>query len=170
MHYSQPIGGAFKNVVPNEAVFEQSSFSTDEEIYAAHEVEEPGIPIVLANTDLCTSESDIEPVFTAETVSQEVKKYSKVERIKMIGSEKEYYRKRAIDEVNGLQVVEHVLSGVESEQMKTIPKTYDELPVKLALHDFLQDENNINSTEHAQSEFRLMQETEKLVFRTFAPR
>lgn len=158
--YSQPIGGAFKNEVPDEAVFEQSGFSTDEEIYAAQEVEEPGIPIVLANTDLFTSESDVEPAFTAETVSQKVKNYPKVERIKMIGSEKEYYRKRAIDEVNGLQVVEHVLSGVESEQMKTIPKTYDDLPVKLALHDFLQVENKTNSTEHTQSEFRLMQETE----------
>lgn len=76
------------------------------------------------------------------------------------GGEKEYFRKRAMDEVTGLQMVEHVLSGVEREQMKVAPKPHDDLPVKLALHDFLQVGSDSESPEHAQSEFKLMQETE----------
>jgi hypothetical protein len=75
-------------------------------------------------------------------------------------NEKEYFRKRAMEEVTGLQMVEHVLSGVEREQMKIVPKPYDELPVKLALHDFMQVSQETKSSEHAQAEFRLMQETE----------
>ena len=91
---------------------------------------------------------------------EEAKKFPAVERTKIFGTEKEYFRKRAMDEVTGLQMVDHVLSGVEREQMKLVPKPYDDLPVKLALHDFLQVAHETNSTEHAQAEFRLMQETE----------
>lgn len=71
-----------------------------------------------------------------------------------------FYTSRATDEVSGLQLVEHVFSGVEREQMKTVPKPYDDLECKKALHAFLQVSADINSTEHAQAEFRLMQETE----------
>ena len=46
-----------------------------------------------------------------------------------IVNHKEYFRKRAIDEVAGLQMVDHVLSGVEREQMKLIPKPFDDIPV-----------------------------------------
>lgn len=74
--------------------------------------------------------------------------------------EREFYRQRAIDEVNGLQMVEQVLVSVEREQMKTVSKTYDDLEVKQALHDFLQVSNDVKSPNHAQAEFRLMQETE----------
>lgn len=74
--------------------------------------------------------------------------------------EKEFFRRRALDEVNGLQMVEHVLAGVEREQMKTVPKTYDDMQVKHALHEFLQIEEDSRSPQHAQAEFRLMQETE----------
>lgn len=72
----------------------------------------------------------------------------------------EFYRKRATDEVSCLQVVEHLLSGVEREQMNFVPKTYDDLEVKKSLHSFLQVSKDINSPEHAQTEFQLMQETE----------
>ena len=75
-------------------------------------------------------------------------------------SEKEFYRKRAMEEVTGLQMVEHVLAGVEREQMKLIPKTYDDLPVKKALHAFMQVSEDVKSIEHAHAEFSLMQETE----------
>lgn len=82
------------------------------------------------------------------------------EASKPAGGDRQYFRKRAMEEVTGLQMVEHVLSGIEREQMKVAPRPYDDLPVKLALHDFLQVSNEIESTEHAQSEFKLMQETE----------
>lgn len=75
-------------------------------------------------------------------------------------SEKEFYRKRAMEEVTGLQMVEHVISGVEREQMKLIPKNYDDLDAKKALHSFMQISADVKSPEHAQAEFMLMQETE----------
>jgi hypothetical protein len=124
-------------------------FRADEDIYAADEIDSQVEPIVLEN-------ADVVPVPETE----EVKKYPKIEKIKSFVSEKEYFRKRAMDEVTGLQMVDNVLSGVEREQMKLAPKPYDDLPVKLALHDFLQVAHETSTTEHAQSEFRLMQETE----------
>jgi hypothetical protein len=78
---------------------------------------------------------------------------------KALIDEKAFYRKRAIEEVSGLQMVEHVLSGVEREQNKTAA-AYNNITVNKALHDFLQIAEDATSTEHAQSEFRLMQETE----------
>lgn len=91
-----------------------------------------------------------------ETVEQ---KYDQPEN-QPPNSEKEFYRKRAMEEVSCLQMVEHVLSGVEREQMKLIPKTYDDLPVKKSLHAFMQVSEDVKSPEHAHAEFSLMQETE----------
>lgn len=75
-------------------------------------------------------------------------------------NESEFYSKRATEEVSGLQMVEHVFSGVEREQMKVVPRPYDDLECKKALHAFLQISQNPNSPEHAKAEFHLMQETE----------
>jgi hypothetical protein len=154
---SEPSIRSFDNSATGEALPVSDEFSVDEEIYVAQELAEAASePIVLANADFLTEDADPEP----EYVSTEIKYHPEVEKTKMVGTEKEYFRKRAMDEVTGLQMVEHVLSGVEREQMKTVPKPYDDLPVKLALHDFLQDAHDTNTTEHAQAEFRLMQETE----------
>ena len=71
-----------------------------------------------------------------------------------------FYQERATLEVSSLQIVEHILSGVEREQMKVLPKSYNDLEVKKALHNFIQISQNSNSAEHAQAEFQLMQETE----------
>lgn len=75
-------------------------------------------------------------------------------------SEAEFYSKRATDEVAGLQIVEHIFAGVEREQMKIVPKPFDDLECKKALHAFLQVSENPNTPEHAKAEFQLMQETE----------
>lgn len=72
----------------------------------------------------------------------------------------EFYRRRAIDEVTSLQMVEHVFSGVEREQMRILPKPFNDITVKKALHDFLQVSKNSPANENAQAEFKLMQETE----------
>ena len=72
----------------------------------------------------------------------------------------EFFKKRATDEVTSLQMVEHVLSGVERDFLKITPKLYDDLEVKKSLHTFLQFSQNINSPQQAQAEFQLMQETE----------
>lgn len=63
-----------------------------------------------------------------------------------------YYRERAA-EVSSLQMVEHILSGIEREQMKVLPKPYNDLDAKKALHSFLQITADVNSAEHAQAEF-----------------
>jgi hypothetical protein len=74
--------------------------------------------------------------------------------------EAESFRKRAMEEVSSLQMVEHVLSGIEREHMKMVPATYDDLGVKKALHRFLQVTNEVHSSEHSEAEYALMQETE----------
>ncbi|HEY8559978.1 MAG TPA: hypothetical protein VIL74_06215 [Pyrinomonadaceae bacterium] len=114
-------------------------------------------PVVPAANAIAPDRAEVPP---APTEWKDTKKNATTQKPKIIVSEREYFRKRAMDEVNGLQMVELVLSGVEREQMKLLAKTYDDLPVKLALHDFLQVTHETSSTEHAQSEFRLMQETE----------
>lgn len=72
----------------------------------------------------------------------------------------DFYRRRATEEVTSLQIVEHILSGVEREQLKISPKAYDDISVSVALHDFLQITSNAESAEHSLAEFKLMQETE----------
>ncbi len=72
----------------------------------------------------------------------------------------EFFKKRATDEVTSLQMVEHVLSGVERDFLHITPQFYDDLEVKKSLHNFLQYSQNINSPEQAHAEFLLMQETE----------
>ncbi|HEY0459189.1 MAG TPA: hypothetical protein VGC97_08525 [Pyrinomonadaceae bacterium] len=131
----------------NEKSYE---FSAADEIYGAEEIAAGEPPMALENPDGFVS--PLEP--------EEAKKRPDFVKPKVFVSEKEFFRKRAMDEVTGLQMVDHVLSGVEREQMKLVPKPYDDLTVKLALHDFMQVAHESNTTEHAQSEFRLMQETE----------
>lgn len=75
-------------------------------------------------------------------------------------SEREFFRKRAMDEVSSLQMVEHVLSGVEREHMKIQAVAYDDLNAKKALHRFMQVSGDVKSPEHAEAEFLLRQETE----------
>lgn len=75
-------------------------------------------------------------------------------------SEADFYRRRATDEVAFLQIVEYVFAGVEREQLKVVPKPYDDLKVKKTLHNFLQLSPDIDSTERSKIEFQLLQETE----------
>lgn len=75
--------------------------------------------------------------------------------------EREVYRRRAMDEVSSLQMVEHVLSGIEREHMKMTPATFDDLEVKKSLHKYLQISSPINSDEHSEAEYHLFQETER---------
>lgn len=72
----------------------------------------------------------------------------------------DFYRKRATEEVAGLQMVEHIFSSVERQQKKMLPKIYDDLNVKKTLHAFLQISGDADTPEHAAAEFHLMQETE----------
>jgi hypothetical protein len=73
---------------------------------------------------------------------------------------REFYKKRAISEVSNLQMVEHVLTGVERQYLKIVPRTFDDFEAKKFLNAFLQVTGDENSAEHAESEFAMMQETE----------
>lgn len=75
-------------------------------------------------------------------------------------NEREFYRKRAMEEVSSLQMVEHVLGGVEREHFKTPAATYDDLKVKKALHKFMTVAGDVQSEEHAEAEYALLQETQ----------
>lgn len=72
----------------------------------------------------------------------------------------DFFRKRAIDEVSSLQMVEHVFSGIEREYMKTAPAAFDDLDVKKALHRFLQLSADPDSSECSEAEDELRGETE----------
>ncbi len=73
---------------------------------------------------------------------------------------KEFFNKRAVDEVSNLQMVEHILTGVEREYMKVVPKAFDDFNAKKALHNFINVNENSRSEEHKAAEFALMHETE----------
>lgn len=74
--------------------------------------------------------------------------------------ELEFFRRRAVEEVASLKIVEHIISGIEREHMKIAPRNYDDISVSMALHDFLQIQDSVENAEHSLAEFRLMQETE----------
>ena len=76
------------------------------------------------------------------------------------GNERDFYRKRAMDEISSLQMVEHVISGIEREHMKMVPAAYDDLQAKKALHKFLQVQGDSTTPDYADAEFHLMRETE----------
>ncbi len=82
------------------------------------------------------------------------------ETVEKIPDSVEFFYRRAKEEVASLQMVEHILSGAERDQMKIVPKTFDDLAVKTALHKFAMAAEENDSTEHSQTEFQLMQETE----------
>lgn len=113
------------------------------------------------------SQAEVPPVETAvvesapATASEEDELLGiDVPQIEKPASEREFFRKRAMDEVSSLQMVEHVLSGVEREHMKIQPIPYDDLNAKKALHRFMQVSEAVRSPEHADAEFQLRNETE----------
>jgi len=74
--------------------------------------------------------------------------------------ERETFRKRAIDEVAGLQMVEHVISGIEREHLKLRHAAFDDLAVKKALHQFVQIAADYGSDEWFEAEVALLREVE----------
>jgi hypothetical protein len=70
-----------------------------------------------------------------------------------------YLRKRAADEVAAMQMVEHVLAGIEREHYKAKPALYDDLEAKKALHRFTQVSDSPGTPEYAEAETALLAET-----------
>jgi len=73
---------------------------------------------------------------------------------------KEFFKKRAVGEVSSLQMVEHIITAVEREYIKTMPAVFDDLDVKKALHTFVQSLDSEKQADQATAEFALMHETE----------
>lgn len=111
---------------------------------------------------------DIVPVVSDETARATAtsgenlvdKHAGDVPEITRAADQREFFRKRAMEEVSSLQMVEHVLSGVEREHLKMPAAPYDDLKVKKALHKFLQVSGDVSSVEHAEAEYELLQETQ----------
>src|SRR5204863_2498842 len=77
---------------------------------------------------------------------------------KKLNSRNEYFKKRAIEEVSSLQMVEHILTGIEREYMKAIPKAFDDFNAKKALHTFVNAAEDTTSEEYRAADTTLRQE------------
>ena len=120
-------------------------------------------PEITQKTDAGENEIDKKLKFNAITPKElphNENKRAELEKPQRSINQSQFFRNRATGEVQSLQMVEHVLGAVEREVLSIAPKLYNDLPVKKALHDFLQVSANSQSPEHAQAEFQLMQETE----------
>lgn len=73
-------------------------------------------------------------------------------------NEIERFRKQSVDEIAALQMVEHVLSGVERDYSKIEPNVYDDLPAKKALHRYLQAAEDVTSDEYFDAESAFLRE------------
>jgi hypothetical protein len=82
------------------------------------------------------------------------------EEMPELRDEAEYFRKRATDQVAGLKMVEHVMTGIEREYMKIVPAAFDDLKVKTALHTYLKVTAQPDATEQLEAEGLLIYETE----------
>lgn len=71
----------------------------------------------------------------------------------------EYFQKRATEEVAAMQLVEHVLAGIEREHLGTRPSTYDDLEAKKALHRFVHVAAEPGSPEYEEAESAMLTET-----------
>ncbi|HMO81771.1 MAG TPA: hypothetical protein PKD24_13355 [Pyrinomonadaceae bacterium] len=140
-----------------------SSPPTFENGQAFHQLPDPAEDIlnepILEASHETASETSATPYVEAEP--QQAETAPDVPEIKKPQSPREFLRKRAMEEVTSLQMVEHVLSGVEREHMRKAPEPFDDLEVKKALHKFLQLTDNPKSQECSDAEFELLQETQK---------
>ncbi|MBX7054726.1 MAG: hypothetical protein K1X36_07205 [Pyrinomonadaceae bacterium] len=96
----------------------------------------------------------------AESADIQLQGNSETVEIRKPSSEREFFIKRATSEISSLQMVEAVLSAVERERMKIVPRSYDDLEAKKALHVFLQMAGDVETERHKQAEFDLLRETE----------
>ncbi len=122
---------------------------------------------------------DLEPDPTSQIASQAVEEVQDatagdeslvdhdLPQIEKPSNQREFFRKRAEEEVSSLQMVQHVLSGVEREYLQATPRAFDDLNAKKALHKFLQVSGDLRSPEHAEAELALRSETETWSYALF---
>lgn len=76
-------------------------------------------------------------------------------------------RKRAVDEVNGLHMIDHVLCAAEREQKKVVSHPHDGLQVKQALHGLLQVLSGEDVIDISIAEKRFIDETQKWLWELY---
>jgi hypothetical protein len=147
VHRDEPeIGYLDETDVPN-TTYDMLQIPAEQNLSALEIVDE--VEIEVENSD----------VHLHETVSPDVREAA-ISQPRKPRNGQEYYRKRAMSEVSNLQMVEHVLTGVERQYMKVVPNVFEDFNAKKALNTFLHITENENSPEHQEAEFNLMQETE----------
>ena len=102
----------------------------------------------------------VEAVAPVENISTETNDESFEAVAEETISEAEFYRRRATGEVAFLQTVEAAFAGIEREQLKIVPKIFDDLKVKKLLHLFLQNSDEAQSPEFVKAETELLRETQ----------
>ena len=112
----------------------------------------------LTNVELPVAKSP-EPA-AADSVDLRLQGNPEVIEIRKPSSEHEFFKKRSVSEISTLQMVEAVLSSVERERMKIVPRSFDALEAKKALHYFLQVVDNTDAGDHNAAESALLRETE----------
>lgn len=103
---------------------------------------------------------DVVPQIVEDELIERSDSFSSEAKPESSPEDEEFFKKRASEEVTSLQMVEHVLSGIERNFLNITPQIYDALEVKKALHNFLQDSQNLDSPEQSKAEMILLQETE----------
>lgn len=121
----------------------------EEEIVHETAVAPPDTPVAEMDADVEVVETE-PPVDVAQADAPPIK----------VKNGPKFFQKRAIAEVSSLQMVEHILTGVEREYMKVVPKPFDDFNTKKALNTFLTVSESVDSEEHKTAQFALMQETE----------
>ncbi len=111
--------------------------------------------------DPAESDQAEERQLSSEFDDEEELPSSAIPSIETRSNQREFFRKRAMEEVSSMQMVEHVISGVEREHMNTVPMPYNDLQAKKALHNFLQATGDHRTQECANAEYELLQETQK---------
>lgn len=139
---------AMAEASPDEIEITDEPNKPEEEIVLEMAVPAPDTPVLeIDDVDA------IEPEPTAQVAHAEASPIK-------VKNGPQFFQKRAIAEVSSLQMVEHVLTGVEREYMKVIPKSFDDFNTKKALNSFLTVSEGVDSEEHKTAQFALMQETE----------
>jgi len=115
-------------------------------------------PYGLANVEPPVEKKPEPPV--AESADLQLQGDQDVVEIRKPDNEREFFKKRAVSEISSLQMVEAIISSVERERMKVVPRSYDDLEAKKALHFFLQVADDTESDDHKKAEFDLLRETE----------
>ncbi len=115
---------------------------------------------VIAAESVSPAESPAEIQAAPSKIADAPAKVISLDGNQSLADEANFYRKRATEEAAFLQMVEAMLANVEREYLKVEPKPYNELKVKTVLHSFMQVSQDVNSPEHLQAHFQLLQETE----------